>query len=38
MSNEWEKEIERPLKDKLLLQRPKSGNLEVKDPHSHTSF
>jgi hypothetical protein len=37
-SNEWEKKIERPLKDEMLLQRPKSGNLKAKDSHSHTSL
>ena len=31
-------QIDRPLKDKLLLQGPKQGNLTVKDPHSHISF
>jgi hypothetical protein len=27
-----------PLKDELLLQRPNSGNLAIKDPHPRPSF
>jgi hypothetical protein len=34
----WEKEIERPQKDKLLLQGPNRGNFESLSPHSHTSI
>jgi hypothetical protein len=32
-----EKQIERPLKDKLLPQEPKRGVFAIEDPHSHTS-
>lgn len=33
-----EKEIERPLKDKLLLQGPNCGNFAAEDPHFYTSI
>jgi hypothetical protein len=34
----WENQIERPLKDKLLLQGPSRGFFAAEDPHFYTSI